>query len=164
MASLLGKAPVPKLLWLAIPILILAAIVMLSQRPLSSDGKVAAPDAQVRGVTPRTSPQSAGSPSKEVAASLPTPGVSSAPNEHAAESVPAPASEAQAKATVMLAVSPWGEVYVDGKRVGVSPPLSTLQLEAGKHEVEIRNLAFAPYRKTVNLKSGQSLKIRHKFR
>jgi serine/threonine-protein kinase len=70
----------------------------------------------------------------------------------------------QEKATVMLAISPWGEVYVDGKRVGISPPLSTLQLEAGKHEVEIRNLAFAPYRDTVNLKPGQSLKIRHKFR
>jgi serine/threonine-protein kinase len=63
----------------------------------------------------------------------------------------------------MLAVSPWGEVYVDGKRVGVSPPLTTLQLEAGRHKVEIRNRGFASYRKTVNLESGRSLKIRHKF-
>ncbi len=184
-AFLLGKVPAPRLLWFAFPMLIIAAVVMVAQRPLSSDEKVAAPDAQVLGVTPRTSPQSAGSPSKEVAAFLPPPGVSSAPDEHAGESVPAKASgvssapdehatesvppqaseaQEQEEATVMLAISPWGEVYVDGKRVGVSPPLSTLQLEAGKHEVEIRNLAFAPYRDTVNLKPGQSLKIRHKFR
>jgi hypothetical protein len=68
-----------------------------------------------------------------------------------------------AKATLLLAVAPWGEVYVDGKRVGVSPPLDTLQLKPGRHKLEIRNQAFAPYRKTVNLKSGQPLKIRHKF-
>ena len=84
----------------------------------------------------------------------------------AAPSTPAaaPAAVAQAEATVSFAISPWGEIFVDGKRVGVSPPLTTLQLEAGKHQVEVRNQAFAPYRDTVNLKPGQSLKIRHKFR
>lgn len=76
----------------------------------------------------------------------------------------APAAVAQAKATVSFAISPWGEIFVDGKRVGVSPPLTTLRLDAGKHQVEVRNQAFAPYRDTVNLKPGQSLKIRHKFR
>jgi len=80
------------------------------------------------------------------------------------ESVPPPASATPAKAAIMLAISPWGEVYVDGKSVGVSPPLATLQLESGKHKVEIRNQAFAPYRDTVNLEPGKSFKIRHKFR
>ena len=68
-----------------------------------------------------------------------------------------------AKATLTFGVAPWGEVYVDGKKVGVSPPLTRLQLTAGRHKLEIRNRGFAPYRRTVNLKSGQSLKIRHKF-
>jgi serine/threonine-protein kinase len=74
------------------------------------------------------------------------------------------ASATPAKAAIMFAISPWGEVYVDGKNVGVSPPLATLQLESGKHKVEIRNQAFAPYRDTVNLEPGKSFKIRHKFR
>lgn len=83
----------------------------------------------------------------------------------AASTIPkAPAAVVQAKATVMLAISPWGEVFVDGKRLGVSPPLSMLKLEPGKHKVEIRNQAFAPYRDTVNLEPGQSRKIRHKFK
>lgn len=77
---------------------------------------------------------------------------------------PAPTAVAPAKATVSFAISPWGEIFVDGKPVGVSPPLTSLQLEPGRHQVEVRNQAFAPYRDTVNLKPGQSLKIRHKFR
>ncbi len=81
-----------------------------------------------------------------------------------APATPAPAALAQAKATLTLAISPWGEVFIDGKSRGVSPPLNTLQLEAGRHTVEIRNKAFAGYRDTVYVKPGQSLKIKHKFR
>ena len=76
----------------------------------------------------------------------------------------APAVVAQEPATMSFAISPWGEVFVDGKSVGVSPPLTSLKLEAGKHRVEIRNQAFAAYRDTVNLKPGQSFKVRHQFR
>jgi hypothetical protein len=79
-------------------------------------------------------------------------------------SLSAPVSVTQANATLMLAVSPWGEVYVDGNRVGVTPPLATLDLEPVKHDVEIRNQAFTPYRQSVNLEPGRSLKIRHKFK
>lgn len=75
-----------------------------------------------------------------------------------------PEAIVQAKATLTLAVSPWGEVFVDGKRVGVSPPLAKLPLEPGRHVVEIRNQGFASYRGTVNLEPGKSHKIRHKFR
>jgi len=63
-----------------------------------------------------------------------------------------------------LAISPWGEVVVDGKSVGVSPPLTVLQLEAGTHLVEIRNQGFEPYRNTVNLEPDTPLKIKHKFK
>ena len=155
-ASVVGRVPVPKPLWLVPSVLIIAAVVMISRGPQSNEDKMTAPEAQVLEVTPPSSPQSAGSTAKAVAASV--------PDVRVAESVRPPAPEVPAEATVMLAISPWGEVYVDGKRVGVSPPLSTLQLEAGKHKVEIRNLAFAPYRDTVSLRPGQSLKIRHKFR
>jgi serine/threonine-protein kinase len=80
------------------------------------------------------------------------------------KSVPPEDVAEPAKAIVVLAVSPWGEVYVDGQSAGVSPPLTVLQIEAGPHDLEIRNQAFAPYRETVNLKSGETLKIRHKFK
>jgi serine/threonine-protein kinase len=82
-----------------------------------------------------------------------------------APATPAPAAlEEQLTSTVVFAVSPWGEIFVDGKSVGIAPPLTTLQVDAGTHRVEIRNQGFASYRDTVHLKPGQSLKIRHKFR
>jgi serine/threonine-protein kinase len=76
----------------------------------------------------------------------------------------APVAVIPEKATMALAISPWGEVHVDGNRVGVAPPLAALQIEPGRHEVEIRNQGFTPYRETVNVEPGKSLKIRHKFR
>jgi hypothetical protein len=69
-----------------------------------------------------------------------------------------------APATVLLGIAPWGEVYVDGNKKGVSPPLNSLQVAPGKHQIEIRNTTFSPYKKTVDLKPGEQLKIKHKFR
>jgi hypothetical protein len=69
-----------------------------------------------------------------------------------------------APATVSLGIAPWGEVYVDGNKKGVSPPLNSLQVAPGKHQIEIRNTTFSPYKQTVDLKPGEQLKIKHKFR
>ena len=69
-----------------------------------------------------------------------------------------------APATVSLGIAPWGEVYVDGNKKGVSPPLNSLQVTPGKHQIEIRNTTFPAYKKTVDLKPGEQLKIIHKFR
>jgi class 3 adenylate cyclase len=66
-------------------------------------------------------------------------------------------------ALVMFAVSPWGEVLVDGKSMGVSPPLSELELKAGTHRVEIRNGDFTPHLVTLQLESNQTIRIKHKF-
>ncbi|HWI37099.1 MAG TPA: PEGA domain-containing protein [Burkholderiales bacterium] len=65
---------------------------------------------------------------------------------------------------IELAVAPWGEVLVDGKSRGVSPPLRTLDLPAGPHTVEIRNSTFAAHVEQVQVKAGESVKIRHRFR
>ena len=65
---------------------------------------------------------------------------------------------------VTLAVSPWGEVYVDGRKRGISPPLAELKLAPGKHTIEIRNTTFAPYADTVNLESNAYVRIKHRFR
>jgi serine/threonine protein kinase len=103
-------------------------------------------------------------PAKEIAGPAAIPKVSPPPEVQASARVAPPASKTPAKASIAFAIAPWGEVHVDGKPVGVSPPLAALQLDAGKHKVEIRNRASAPYRATVDLKPGQSLKIRHKFK
>jgi len=63
-----------------------------------------------------------------------------------------------------LAVTPWGVVYVDGRRRGISPPLTEIKLAPGKHIVEIRNTTFRPYRQVIDLSGEASVKIKHKFR
>lgn len=68
-----------------------------------------------------------------------------------------------APALVSISVLPWGEVYLDGRMQGVSPPLAELQVVPGKHEIEIRNTSFPVYKKLFLVKSGGVLKIRHKF-
>ena len=66
-------------------------------------------------------------------------------------------------ARLTLAVTPWGEVYVDGKKRGITPPMAEIQLAPGKHAIEIRNTTFQPYRRTVELGAGGRFKIKHKF-
>jgi hypothetical protein len=67
-------------------------------------------------------------------------------------------------ARLELAVLPWGEVLIDGKSRGVSPPLRTLDIPAGSHTIEIRNSTFPSHVAKVNVKAGQAIRIRHRFR
>ncbi|WP_157122452.1 serine/threonine protein kinase [Bordetella flabilis] len=87
-------------------------------------------------------------------------------NGGVAENAPAtaPAKPARPVAvTVNLDVRPWGEIFVDGKSRGVSPPLKTLSLPAGRHTVVVRNADLPAYRVVVDLKPGQPLTLRHVF-
>jgi serine/threonine-protein kinase len=75
----------------------------------------------------------------------------------AAPAAPAPTG------TVVVAVSPWGQVEVDGTPAGVAPPLSQLTLAEGEHTIVVRNADFAPHRVTVQVQAGQSVTVRHRF-
>lgn len=66
-------------------------------------------------------------------------------------------------ARLNLAVSPWGEIYVDGRKRGVSPPLRHIELAPGKHSIEIRNTTFPPRRESVEVAANARLRIKHKF-
>jgi serine/threonine-protein kinase len=65
---------------------------------------------------------------------------------------------------VGLAISPWGEVYVDGRMRGVTPPMTEIKLPPGTYTVEIRNTTFAPHRQTIEVGADAPVRIRHKFR
>jgi hypothetical protein len=74
--------------------------------------------------------------------------------------VPAPPRDA----VINIVALPWAEVYVDGARHGVSPPLRAIPIKPGKHRVELRNTAYPTYVETVELKSGAEISVRHRFR
>ena len=81
----------------------------------------------------------------------------------------APGSAGQARAaartvTVVLDISPWGEVIVDGVVRGVSPPLKSLALAPGSHRVEVRNADLPPYRTTLEVLPGSAPVLTHQFR
>ena len=68
------------------------------------------------------------------------------------------------ESTVQFAVTPWGEIYLDGVKAGISPPLKELKVSAGKHTIEIRNLNFSPYSETLELHTSSVKKIKYKFK
>jgi class 3 adenylate cyclase len=74
--------------------------------------------------------------------------------------VPAPVREA----TLNIVALPWAEVFVDGTRQGVSPPLRSIPLRPGRHRVELRNGSFPAHVQTVELKPGAEISITHRFR
>lgn len=92
---------------------------------------------------------------------------------------PAPATPAAAKretvkkeppqpqippGSVNLLVTPWGEIYINGKQRGLSPPMKSLKLSPGKYKIEIRNSNLTPYADTIEIKSREELTIRHTFK
>jgi class 3 adenylate cyclase len=83
-------------------------------------------------------------------------------NEAGADEPAAGASDS-AGAVLTLAIAPWGQIFVDGKPRGVSPPVQELELTPGRHRIEVRNAASQPHAVTVNAKPGERLRIKHKF-
>jgi predicted Ser/Thr protein kinase len=155
--------PRRKLYLLAIPALALVvfAIFLLVRQPPEAEApaRIAQADEQVRPEQPQPA-----TPTEVIPPPAATPAETIVPPAAAPAAQTPRASVVPVKATMYFAVAPWGKVFVDGKSVGVSPPLTSLKLTPGSHTVEIRNEAFTPYRDTVNLVSGESLKIKHKFR
>ena len=78
-----------------------------------------------------------------------------------------PAAEsgsAVAPGTVRLAITPWGEVYVNGKSRGISPPMKSLKLPPGKYRIEIKNSAFPPRTEVIEVQSKRTVTIKQTFK
>ena len=90
---------------------------------------------------------------------------SSRPNEatrDASKAAEKPANGA-IPATLFFNVSPWGEIFVNGKSQGVSPPKKSLKLDPGKYRIEIRNTTFPAHVENLDLKARDEVTVRHKF-
>jgi eukaryotic-like serine/threonine-protein kinase len=64
---------------------------------------------------------------------------------------------------VAFAISPWGEIFVNGISRGVSPPLTQLALPPGLHDIEIRNTAASPFTVRVEVRPGETIAVQHRF-
>jgi serine/threonine-protein kinase len=54
----------------------------------------------------------------------------------------------------VVAVQPWAEVFVDGRRVGEGALVEVASVAAGEHRVELRNPEFPPVQRRVTVAGG----------
>jgi eukaryotic-like serine/threonine-protein kinase len=135
-----------------------ALIVFIALKPAPVPPPVAVDPAPV---TPAPVPPPAEEPKAEVPTlEEPKPAETKAPRrrtEAASSAVPV------RDGVVNLAVAPWGEVYVDGAARGVSPPLTQLTLPPGPHTIEVRNGSAPPLVVRIELRSGETISLQHRF-
>jgi eukaryotic-like serine/threonine-protein kinase len=70
---------------------------------------------------------------------------------------------AASSGVVQIAVAPWGQVEVNGKAAGVTPPLTSLTLPVGTHQIVIRNADFPPHTATVVVDAQRGAIVKHRF-
>jgi serine/threonine-protein kinase len=70
---------------------------------------------------------------------------------------------APSSGTLQLAISPWGQVEIDGAPAGTAPPLARLSLAEGTHTITVRNADFPPYIATVQISAERAVVIKHRF-
>ena len=66
-------------------------------------------------------------------------------------------------ATLVFSVQPWGEIYVNGKSRGVTPPMKSIKLDPGKYKIEVKNTTFASHVVNLDLKARDEITVRHRF-
>jgi hypothetical protein len=114
--------------------------------------------------SPQAKPATQAAKARERGAAPKTAGVAAAPKTRDPEIVVATAPASSRDAMIHIVALPWAEVYVDGARQGVSPPLRSVQIRPGRHRIELRNSSFPSHVETVEVRSGAEVNIRHRFR
>jgi hypothetical protein len=66
-------------------------------------------------------------------------------------------------ATLFLAVRPWGEVYVDGRKIGVTPPLKSFEVAPGRRLITIKNSSLPTYRIRLTADPEAEITVAHDF-
>jgi eukaryotic-like serine/threonine-protein kinase len=120
---------------------------------------------------PLTPPAAGATAETEVAAPKPVaaPPVNAAPKARkpiVKAAAPAPAVVAPpvlANGTVHIAISPWGQVEVNGAPAGTTPPLTRLELPQGLHTITVRNEDFPPYTLRVQVDAERPVTVKHRF-
>ncbi len=62
-----------------------------------------------------------------------------------------------------LTLVPWGEIWVDNQRFGVSPPLREIVLATGTYTIELRNPGLPTETRTLTFGKGENAAIYHNF-
>jgi class 3 adenylate cyclase len=80
-----------------------------------------------------------------------------------AEPVKADLHKPIVQGSVTFSIQPWGEVFINGKSIGNSPPLKQTKLAPGKYKIEIKNSTLTPYLTNIEVKAKEDVPIKYKF-
>ena len=155
--TLRGGPAEPAALAAKAPVVTAAAATTTPAPPAAPASAVAAPVETVAAAASAPAPRPAAAPKLAAVVAKPSP----KETRPAREAQPAKASGGSG--SVRIAVSPWGNVEVNGTPVGTTPPLNELTLPEGKHQIVIRNADFPPYSATISVAPGQAVNLKHKF-
>ncbi|HEX4585275.1 MAG TPA: protein kinase [Burkholderiaceae bacterium] len=75
----------------------------------------------------------------------------------------APSTGIGASGTVVFRIEPWGEILIDKKPTGVSPPLIQIALPAGLHQIEVRHGNDAPWATQIKVEAAVPVTVLHRF-
>jgi eukaryotic-like serine/threonine-protein kinase len=164
-----APTPPPPASALASPAPLVAAVAV--PPPVAEAATAAASAAAVPASSAAPAPEPApepAAPSLAVAAEpVPPPRPATPTPQRTAQTTPrvitAAAPVVRQQGTLQLAISPWGQVEINGSPAGTTPPLTRLQLPEGTHTITIRNVDFAPFVTTVQVRADTPVTVRHRF-
>jgi eukaryotic-like serine/threonine-protein kinase len=137
-----------------------AAPAVATEPPAPAAAEPPAEPAPAPTSTPTPTPATAAAPRRDT----PRPPAATAPRPREQPTRSATAAPAAVQqGTLQLAISPWGQVEVNGSPAGTTPPLTRLSLPEGTHTVTVRNEDFPPYTTTVQVRADQPATVRHRF-
>src|SRR5688572_19264739 len=124
--------------------------------------KDAPPEAKVLSPTPTQVPPAA-PPADAKADTKKTADAVKAEGTKALDPAAVDPAKAVIQATVFLNITPWGEVFVNGKSQGVSPPKKFVKLDPGRYKIEVRNTTFPIHAQNLEVKARDELTLKHRF-
>src|SRR5688572_23428929 len=124
--------------------------------------KDAPPEAKVLSPTPTQVPPAA-PPADAKADTKKTADAVKAEGTKALDPAAVDPAKAVIQATVFLNITPWGEVFVNGKSQGVSPPKKFVKLDPGKYKIEVRNTTFPIHAQNLEVKPRDEVTLKHRF-
>ena len=132
------------------------------------DAKVLAPaptqvPAAAPATTAKTDPKAVEAAKAEGAKALADPNKPATAPADASKAAPVDPGKAVLQATLFLSISPWGEVFVNGKSQGVSPPKKFVKLDPGKYKIEVRNTTFPVHAQNLEVKAREEVTLKHRF-
>lgn len=144
-----------------------AASAAAAEPQAAANAASAAPATVAAAEAPAQTPPPATKAAAPAAAPAPRPAPAkpkSAPVASRAPAVPVAAPAAPpAQGQLQFAISPWGQVEVNGQSMGTTPPLTRLNLPEGSHQITVRNEDFPPYTTTVQVAADRPVTVRHRF-